>query len=35
MIRYSRGHVIVIDRSGLQQIACECYRAIDSDGAAM
>ncbi|MGH8599104.1 MAG: Crp/Fnr family transcriptional regulator [Burkholderiales bacterium] len=34
MIRYSRGHVIVIDRSGLQQIACECYRAIDDDSAA-
>jgi CRP-like cAMP-binding protein len=35
LIRYHRGHVVVIDRAGLRKIACECYRAIDGDGTAM
>jgi CRP-like cAMP-binding protein len=27
-IRYNRGQVTVLDRAGLETIACECYRAI-------
>lgn len=31
LIRYSRGEIAVIDRSGLEAAACECYRAdVDS-----
>jgi CRP-like cAMP-binding protein len=28
LIRYRRGHIIVLDRTGLEDAACECYRAI-------
>lgn len=28
LISYSRGHVTVIDREGLEAAACECYRAV-------
>jgi CRP-like cAMP-binding protein len=28
MIRYRRGHIQVVDRSGLEDAACECYGAI-------
>jgi CRP-like cAMP-binding protein len=28
LIRYSRGRVTIIDQEGLEQVACECYRAI-------
>jgi CRP-like cAMP-binding protein len=28
LIRYSRGHIEVLDRAGLQQAACECYRVV-------
>jgi len=28
LIRYGRGQVTVLDRDGLETIACECYRAI-------
>ena len=28
LIRYSRGVVDVLDRAGLEAIACECYRAV-------
>jgi CRP-like cAMP-binding protein len=27
-IRYRRGHIDVLDRSGLQSRACECYRSV-------
>jgi CRP-like cAMP-binding protein len=28
LIRYSRGHIEVLDRAGLQKAACECYRVV-------
>jgi CRP-like cAMP-binding protein len=28
LIRYRRGHILVLDRVGLEGVACECYRAI-------
>lgn len=27
-IRYSRGHITVLDREGLEEFACECYAAV-------
>ncbi len=27
LIRYSRGHVVILDREGLEQKTCECYAA--------
>ena len=28
LIKYSRGHITVIDRPGLEQRTCECYRVV-------
>ena len=28
LIRYPRGHIVVLNRVGLEEVACECYRAI-------
>ncbi|MGB6771711.1 MAG: Crp/Fnr family transcriptional regulator [Candidatus Dormiibacterota bacterium] len=31
LIRYHRGHVEIIDRPGLENVSCECYRIIKSE----
>jgi CRP-like cAMP-binding protein len=31
LISYSRGHLRVLDRAGLQRCSCECYRVIRTD----
>ena len=31
MIRYRRGRIIVCDRAKLENVACECYRAVKSN----
>jgi CRP-like cAMP-binding protein len=31
LIRYHRGHVEIIDRPGLENVSCECYRVIKSE----
>jgi hypothetical protein len=28
LIRYSRGHIVVLDRAGLEQRSCECYAVL-------
>jgi CRP-like cAMP-binding protein len=31
LIRYSRGHIAVLDRRGLQERACECYAVVRNE----
>jgi Crp-like helix-turn-helix domain len=31
LIRYSRGHISVLDRRGLERRACECYAAVKQE----
>lgn len=31
LIRYQRGQVTILDRAGLEQAACECYRLINTE----
>jgi len=31
LIQYSRGHIKIIDRKGLEAIACECYRIVEDE----
>jgi CRP-like cAMP-binding protein len=30
LIRYNRGNVFIEDRAGLERVACECYRIVNS-----
>lgn len=30
-IRYSRGHIIMVDRPGLEDFTCECYRIVKAE----
>ena len=29
-VRYTRGHVTVVDRAGLERASCECYRVVSA-----
>lgn len=31
LIRYSRGHITVLDRPGLEQAVCECYAVVKTE----
>jgi CRP-like cAMP-binding protein len=31
LISYHRGHVVILDRLGLERVACECYAVIKAD----
>ena len=31
LIRYSRGHITVIDRPGLEKRTCECYMVVKKE----
>jgi Mn-dependent DtxR family transcriptional regulator len=31
LIRYSRGHVVILDRSGIEQRVCECLHVIQKE----
>jgi hypothetical protein len=31
LINYSRGHIKILDRKGLEQMVCECYKIVNSE----
>jgi CRP-like cAMP-binding protein len=31
LIHYSRGHIHILDRQGLESIGCECYRVVEQE----
>jgi CRP-like cAMP-binding protein len=31
LIHYSRGHITIVDRAGLESAACECYRIVENE----
>jgi CRP-like cAMP-binding protein len=31
LIHYSRGHITVVDRSGLEELVCECYQTVEDE----
>ena len=31
LIHYCRGHIISLDRHGLESNACECYRVVEDE----
>jgi CRP-like cAMP-binding protein len=30
LIRYQRGHIVILDRRGLEELVCECYEVVKS-----
>ena len=34
LIRYSRGHITMLDREGLEKRTCECYAVVKKECAA-
>jgi CRP-like cAMP-binding protein len=31
LIHYSRGHIHIVDRQGIESIGCECYRVVEHE----
>lgn len=31
LINYSRGHINILDREGLEEMVCECYKIVNSE----
>jgi CRP-like cAMP-binding protein len=31
LIQYSRGHITILDRKGLEAMTCECYKVVDAE----
>jgi Mn-dependent DtxR family transcriptional regulator len=29
LIQYSRGHITIVDRKGLELMVCECYQTVE------